>query len=181
MMPIKSLNTTVFRAASWLRRSRQPSAAPPAGTRQTEDALPSIAAHLEYLGYELAPPEPDGWCYAQHPARYNFHLRSFPWGIRLHCAVWIDASAAKSRDAWMAYLNTANEKSRLTQFSLFEDESGAYAVKMRAFASGPYSRQVFAMVMDMWHDDLDLIRRKREFAAVETHVGLREAASASIH
>lgn len=33
---------------------------------------------------------------------------------------------------------------------------------MRALVSGAYSRSVFAMVMDMWHEDLDLVRRKPE-------------------
>jgi hypothetical protein len=34
---------------------------------------------------------------------------------------------------------------------------------MRGLVTGVYSRPIFAMVMDMWHDDLDIIRRRPEF------------------
>ena len=137
------------------------------GTRDPEQTLTLAIAHLAYLGYEVGPPEPDGWSYARHPLRYDFHLRALPWGIRLHCAVSIGASVANSRDAWLIYLNTANEKGRVTQFSLVEEPEGLQGIRMRAFASGPYDRDAFAMVMDMWHDDLDWIRRKRDASAVE--------------
>ena len=40
---------------------------------------------------------------------------------------------------------------------------GRHVVRIRAFVSGAYSRPAFAMAMDMWHDDLDLVRRKPEF------------------
>ena len=40
---------------------------------------------------------------------------------------------------------------------------GRHVVRICAFVSGAYSRPAFAMAMDMWHDDLDLVRRKPEF------------------
>ena len=40
---------------------------------------------------------------------------------------------------------------------------GRRVVRICAFVSGAYSRPAFAMAMDMWHDDLDLVRRKPEF------------------
>jgi hypothetical protein len=46
---------------------------------------------------------------------------------------------------------------------LFEDSMGRHVVRITAFLSGAYSRPAFAMAMDMWHDDLDLVRRKPEF------------------
>jgi hypothetical protein len=156
---------TFNRFASLFRRGHEVADPPPACVRRDQDDLSQVVTHLAYLGYEVGLPEPDGWSYAQHPLRYDFHLRTFPWGIRLHCAVPIDAAAGNSLDTWLAYLNTANEKSRFTQFSLFEDRHGMHGVRMRAFASGAYGRQAFAMVMDMWHDDLDWIRRKPVFPA----------------
>lgn len=161
------VRATVNRVASLFRRRHEVADPPPASVRRQQDHLSQVVAHLAYLGYEVGLPEPDGWSYAQHPLRYDFHVRTFPWGIRLHCTVPIDAAAGNSLDTWLAYLNTANEKSRFTQFSLFEDRHGMHGVRMRAFASGAYSRQAFAMVMDMWHDDLDWIRRKPVFPAAE--------------
>jgi hypothetical protein len=143
----------------------------PASAQGATDTLAQAVAHLEYLGYEVDPPEPDGWSFARHPLRYDFHLRAFPWGIRLHCAVRTDLAVGKSRLEWLEYLNTANERSRITHFSLFEGPWGTYDVRMSAFASVPYSREAFAIVTDMWHDDLDWIRRKRDLpvrTAVET-------------
>ena len=86
-----------------------------------------------------------------------------PRGIRLHCTVGIGASLGNSRAAWLEFLNTANERSHVTQFSLFEDDAGVYRIRMRALFSGAYSRPVFAMAMDMWHDDLAQVRRKPRF------------------
>ncbi len=48
---------------------------------------------------------------------------------------------------------------------------------MRARVTGAYSRSVFAMVMDMWHDDLDLVRRKPEFP-LESSADEREVTAA---
>ena len=127
-----------------------------------EDTLALIAAHLEYLGYEVRL-DPEGWSQAQHPYRYDFHLRSFPQGIRLHCSVGIGAAIGNSRVAWLEFLNDANERGHIAQFSLFEDSMGRHVVRICAFVSGAYSRPAFAMAMDMWHDDLDLVRRKPEF------------------
>ena len=66
-------------------------------------------AHLEYLGYEIEL-EPDGWSYARHPHRYNFHLQTFAHGINLHCQVGVGASIDNSRARWLDFLNTANER-----------------------------------------------------------------------
>jgi hypothetical protein len=140
-------------------------AAEPPIAQEAQDALGQAIAHLEYLGYEVEPPEPDGWRLARHPLRYDFHLRAFPWGIRFFCAVATGLAVGKGRSEWLEYLNTGNQRSRVTHFSLVEDAWGMYGVRMLAFASLPYSRAGFAVLMDMWHDDLDWIRRKREFAA----------------
>jgi hypothetical protein len=138
-----------------------PSAAPVATA--AEDTLARVTEHLEYLGYETGPATPDGWRYAIHPHRYNFHLSTHALGIKLHCAVPIGAAIGNSRGAWLEFLNAANERGQMAQFSLFEDKAGIHRVRMFAFVSGSYNRAVFAMVMDMWHDDLDLVRHKPEF------------------
>ena len=139
-----------------------PPAVPPPAPTVTEDPLAQAVAHLEYLGYEVEL-QPDGWSYAKHPYRYDFHLRTFAHGINLHCKVGIGASIDNSRAGWLEFLNTANDRSPLTRFSLVEDHDDLCHVRMRARVSGAYNRSVFAMVMDMWHDDLDLVRRRPEF------------------
>jgi len=141
------------------------SASTPAAPGETvaEDPLAQAIGHLEYLGYETGPAAPDGWRYAQHPYRYDFHLRAFPNGIRLHCIVGIGAAIGNTRARWLEFLNSANDRGHIAQFSLIEDKAGICRVRMGAFISGAYTRQVFATVMDMWHDDLDLVRRKPEF------------------
>ena len=131
----------------------------PTGPEHTQ-AL--IVAHLEYLGYEVRP-DTNGWSHAQHPYRYNFHFRGSPLGVRLHCTVGIGAAIGNSRGAWLEFLNAANERGHIAQFSLFEDSIGRCVARIGAFVSGAYSRPAFAMAMDMWHDDLDLVRRKPEF------------------
>ena len=112
MLSISRIWDGIDRVVSPLRR--RPGVEAAVTTRDPEQTLTLAIAHLAYLGYEVGPPEPDGWSYARHPHRYDFHLRALPFGIRLHCAVSIDASAARSRDAWVTYLNTANEKGRVT-------------------------------------------------------------------
>ena len=137
-------------------------------TERPEDTLAQAVAHLSYLGYDVGPPDSDGWSYAQHPTRYDFHLRAFPTGIRLHCVVGIGAATGNTWVAWLTFLNTANEQGHITQFALFEGPAGVHRVRLRAYIIGPYSRATFAMAMDMWHDDLDVIRRKPDFAPAES-------------
>ncbi len=124
--------------------------------------LAEAVAHLEYLGYEVGL-EASGWRYAGHPYRYHFHLQAFAHGIRLHCGAGIGASMGNSRAAWLDFLNSANDRSHVVRFSLVEGKDGLYHIRMRALVTGAYSRSVFAMVMDMWHDDVDIVRRRPEF------------------
>ena len=144
-----------------------------------EDTLPQIAAHLEYLGYEVRL-APKGWSYAQHPHRYRFDFRSWPLGIRLHCTVDIGAAIGNSRAAWLDFLNTANGHGHIAQFSLSEDSLGRHVVRIRAFVSGAYSRRAFALAMDMWHADLDLVRQKPQFHE-ESEAGERADATVMVH
>jgi hypothetical protein len=137
--------------------------------------LTLAAAHLEYLGYEVRL-DPAGWSHAQHPYRCNFHFRTFAHGIRLNCTVGIGAAVGNSRIAWLEFLNTANDRGQIAQFSLFEDKIGRHVVRMSAFLSGPYSRPAFAMAIDMWHYDLELLRRKPEFLQESDANGADEVA-----
>ena len=136
-----------------------PEASSPPTATTVEETLAQVINHLEYLGYETLPVAPDGWSSAIHRHRYNFHLRTYARDMRLHCTVPIGAAIGSSRAAWLEFLNTANERGMIAQFSLFEDKLGVHRVRMFAFVSGAYNRKDFAMVMDMWHDDLDLVRR----------------------
>ena len=152
---------------------------PPREATVTAESSATALAHLEYLGYEVGL-DPDGWSTAQHPYRYDFHLRSFARGIRLHCAVGIGASAGNTHAALLNFLNTANERSHVTRFSLFEDDAGVYRIRMRALISGAYSRPVFAMVMDMWHDDLAQIQRMPRFVE-ESDAGENDDAAVTVN
>jgi hypothetical protein len=194
MKPLRSGIRSVLRVLEWLlRASPQPSAAPqettqvaalpaetPPALAVTEDLLAGAVGHLEYLGYEVEL-QPDGWSYAKHPNRYNFHLRTFPHGINLFCMVGIGASIDNSRAGWLEYLNMANDRGQLIRFALVADKDDLCHVRMRARVTGAYNRSVFAMVMDLWHDDLDLIRRRPEFPLerlAETH---KEAAAVTVN
>jgi hypothetical protein len=139
-----------------------PATAPPSLTSTDDDSRAQVASHLEFYGYAIRH-EPHGWSYVHHPdRRYNFHVRVSPRGMRLDCRVGIGASIGSSRLAWLDFVNGANGRSSITRFALDEDESGTY-VRMRAMVPGPYNRPAFAMVMDMWHDDLDIVMRKPDF------------------
>jgi hypothetical protein len=168
------------------RASAQPAAALPETARSAPAAQPppvaasaiaedqaQVAAHLEYLGYEVGP-DADGWRQARHPSRYHFHLRTLEWGTMLYCEVGIGASIGNSHDAWTGLVNKANERGHVTRFSLVECSGGLFNVRMRALVSGGYNRRVFARVMDLWHDDVDLVRRRPEFPE-ESSVRAREA------
>lgn len=151
--------------------------APPIGTEG--GVLAQIVAHLEFFNYAVRH-DPDGWHYAQHPGRhYNFHFRVFTRSIRLHCRVGIGAS---SRAAWLLFLNDANNRSAVTSFGLVEEADGTY-VRMKGMVAGAYDRSVFAMVMDMWHDDLDIVMRKPDFVKQSSTDGVQETAlvSATVH
>ena len=143
-----------------------------------EDALMQAVAHLEYLGYEVEL-EASGWSYARHPYRYNFHLQTFARGIRLYCVAGIGASIGNSRAAWVDFLNAANDRGHVARFSLFEDKDGLCHVRMRALLTGAYTRSIFMMVMDMWHEDLDLVRRNPQVPQKST-AGEREDAARAV-
>lgn len=127
------------------------------------DDFAEAVTHLEYLGYHVSAQAPDGWCFAEHPLRYDIHVRRFPMGLRLNCAVEIGAEPGSSRAAWLEFLNAANERARMAQFSLAEGADGLLRVRMAALISGAYNRQVFSMMMDFWHEDLDIVRCKPAF------------------
>lgn len=151
----------------------------PAAADSPPDPLARVIAHLEYYGYHVGAPEPDKWRFVQHPSRYDFHILATPFGLRLHCGLGITLGADGSREDWLNYLNTANEQARITQFSLSRNPFGNDCIRMRAVIAGEYSRSVFAVMMDMWHDDLDLVRRKPAFPSRE-EVDIR-ATSGTIH
>ena len=166
----RQIAARVSHVASRLTRSPEPAiaesvpeAAPHPGPEALPDPLAQVIAHLEYYGYHVGAPEPDKWRFAQHPSRYDFHILALPFGLRLHCGLGITLGEDGTREEWLTYLNTANEQARITQFSLSRNKSGEDCVRMRAVISGVYDRQTFALMMDMWHDDIDLIRRKPVF------------------
>jgi hypothetical protein len=178
-LPIVTLpSLNVSNVAPAPQDTGRPAAASPDPTAP-EDALALIAAHLQYLGYEVRL-DPKGWSDAQHPHRYRFDLRSWPLGVRLHCTVGIGAAIGNSRAAWLDFLNTANGHGHIAQFSLSEDSMGRHVVRIRAFVSGAYSRPAFALAMDMWHADLDLVRQKPEFHQ-EGEAGERADVAVTVH
>ena len=184
---MRKLSLAVYRALPWTSgRAVEPKvetpvpvipAAPPPSN--ADDLLAQAVTHLAYLGYEVGPPDRDGWRFARHPSRYDFHIRSSEWGLRLCCLVTLRSVPGSWRE-WLDYLNTANDQGRITQFSLYKDSTGAAVVRMRAIVTGAYSQPVFALMMDLWHDDLDLIRRKPAFPPSEETADIR-ATSGTIH
>ena len=115
-----------------------------------------VAKHLEYLGYEIHV-QPDGWTYAVHPVRHNIHLRAFELGVRLHCLIWI-GNDVSSREAWLEFVNRANESSSVARFTFGRDAEGTRFVRIRALLSGAYERRPFGLLLDAWHEDLAFLR-----------------------
>ena len=144
------------------------------------DTLAQIAGHLAYLGYEISEGS-DGWSFARHTGRrYNFALRVFAQGIRLHCSVTVGALSGNSRLAWLEFLNGVGDRSDVTRFALVEEDK-AFCVRLRAWVSGAYSRAAFATAMDMWHDDQDLLRQKPEAAEPIRTADTDAGASVTVH
>lgn len=142
--------------------SCSPPADPPSTTIESANTFANVVAHLEFLGYTVSR-EDNGWSYAQHPDRYNFHLREFPEGVRFDTTVAVTTKPGNVRAAWVDFVNRANAQSYLTRFSLEETSARTLNVTMRALASGGYSRQAFGVVMDMWHLDVDKLNRQPDF------------------
>ena len=69
----------------------------------------TVAQHLEYLGYAPTAPDEDDWVHAPHPGRYGIFFREFNTGVLLHCTVRVGRCSSENRDAWLEFLNTANE------------------------------------------------------------------------
>jgi hypothetical protein len=160
-------------------RDEDAPADPSSAPIESVDDFAQVVAHLELLGYTVTP-EDNGWSYAQHPHRYNFHLRSFPEGVRLDTTVGIAASQARMRAAWVDFVNSANAQSHVTRFSFKETRDGTRGVTMRALAGGAYSRPVFALMMDMWHQDVEQMQRQPDFTEPSID-GDDEPAATTVH
>jgi hypothetical protein len=165
-------------AAAPVAAAQSPALAPLV-TAVDDNTLAEVVAHLEFLRYSVSH-QPDGWSFAEQPdRRYGFSVRVFPRGIRLHCQVGIRPSIWNSRQAWLEFLNEANNRGLVTRFSLTE-VNGRTFVRMRALITGGYHRTTFGMVIDMWHDDLDIIMRKPEFVE-ESSEDVEEAMTATVN
>lgn len=127
----------------------------------TTEMTSTVAQHLEYLGYAPTTPDQDGWVFAPHPNRYDILFRPFGYGVRLHCTLRV-GRLSENRDAWLDFLNTANEHSALCRFSLAQNSSGEAMVQIRAVLPGSYDRRVFGELLDLWHGDFTLLRNAPE-------------------
>ena len=115
-----------------------------------------VAKHLEYLGYEVHV-QPDGWTYAVHPVRHNIHLLASELGVRLHCLIWI-GNDISGREAWLEFVNRANESASVARFAFGRDGEGTWFVRIRALLSRVYDRRLFGLLLDAWHEDLAVLR-----------------------
>ena len=122
------------------------------------NSLDNTVAHLELLGYRIRPLEPS-WLLAEHPYRYDLALCARLEGIRFYSAIPIGTSLGHA-GTWADFLNNANNRAHFVRFSLDQDKAGVYEVRLRALVTGPYERRTFAVVMDRWHDDLELLERR---------------------
>jgi hypothetical protein len=144
----------------------QPPANAPDSARETSDPSPAAASsesvadfatHLEFLGYSLEA-TPDGWHHASHRVRYNFSLRPTEVGLRMHCAITIGATLPGGRRAWLEFVNTANDRALVSRFALVVDDDSLHTLRVRNLFTGPYERLAFGTTLDMWHEDLALLR-----------------------
>jgi hypothetical protein len=122
-----------------------------------DESAVDFATHLEFLGYSIEAAV-EGWRHARHPVRYNFSFRATEVGLRMHCGITIGSSLPGGRRAWLEFINTANDQAVVACFALIADDEGVQKLQVRHLFSGPYSRAGFGAAMDMWHEDLALIR-----------------------
>jgi len=121
------------------------------------DTLPKgLSTHLACLGYELQP-QPDGWTLAIHPVRYNFSVRAFEIGVRVHSALVIGKELPNAK-AWLAFINHVNDTSILSRFAVAVDEDGDHLMRVRAMLPAKYDRRTYGLLLDAWHEDLALLR-----------------------
>lgn len=116
----------------------------------------AVTKHLQYFGYEVHE-QPDGWWYAVHPVRLNLHVRAFELGVRLHCVLWIGNQVA-DRGAWLEFVNRANDSATVARFTFGRDQEGTYCVRVRALLPATYTRRLFGLLLDAWHEDLAAFR-----------------------
>ena len=124
----------------------------------SEDLKDRVVEHLEFLGYTSGEPAADGWIFASHPKR-KLLFRIFSHGVHLYASVTVGGLLDDRR--WLEMVNRANEQAAISQFSLF-DQSGEYAVRMRALLPGIYDRRVFGELLELWHEDAALLRNSLE-------------------
>jgi hypothetical protein len=122
----------------------------------TKDIATLLATHLEYLGYEVRQQD-DKWSIAAHPTRWNFHFRAFDIGVRVHCAIVLH-KRLPNRDAWLEFVNRANDSARLARFALVRDAEGDNVVRIRTLLPRTYDRRTFGLLLDAWHEDVALLR-----------------------
>jgi hypothetical protein len=115
-----------------------------------------LSTHLACFGYELQP-QPDGWTLAIHPVRYNFSIRAFDIGVRVHSAIIIGKELPNPR-AWLAFINHANDTAILSRFAVTVDEDGDHLMRVRALLPAKYDRRTYGLLLEAWHEDLALLR-----------------------
>jgi hypothetical protein len=71
---------------------------------------------------------------------------------------------AVTRAAWMDFINTANSRGTLARFFLEKNDVGHYHITLHAHVTGAYERRAVAPAMDMWNDDLLLLRDRPAMA-----------------
>lgn len=128
-----------------------------------EKFLKTVTSHVEYLGYDVKPPHPDGWVLAVHPVRLDFMFRPFELGVRLHCVLFVGKRV--DEEAWRSFLNRLNDTSMFARFALFRDDEGDYGVRVRALLPGKYDRRTFGLLLDAWQEDVALLRSAPRLAA----------------
>jgi hypothetical protein len=58
----------------------------------------------------------------------------------------------------MDFINTAISRGTLARFFLEKNDAGHYDITLHAHVTGAYERRAVAPAMDMWNDDLLLLR-----------------------
>lgn len=135
------------------------------------ELIGALAQHLEYLGYTSTAPDEHGWMYASHPNRYTISFREVACGVLLHGMLGLGERLGDKRDAWLEFLNTANEHATLCRFWLTETSDGEAVVRVRALLPGRYDRSVFGELLDLWHSDHALMQNAPAIDAPEDSEG----------
>jgi hypothetical protein len=125
-----------------------------------------IAAHLGYLGYEVAPP-PDGqpWFIATHPDNWTFGFARRNTYLWLRCVVTLPDDELCDFPRTLEWVNELRREASLAKYHVTREDGGECIVEASALLPLAYDRKSFGAWMLQWVEDTSRLAKPR----VEPH------------